>query len=184
MLHVPAPHTEARGENLTWFHRVNGKTLGSWQSYKHPGEDDHTRAMHLREEEKKKPRLSDSSSPISEVSLKLWQMRVSSRHGRVALRSCPVLVFMAGNEILAQSSKSCLRFAHLKDVTKIISSVGCRTSCSTRKKNCQKLNRQRRVRSPLHEQSTSVITTQHNQGWEASGPCPLSTLARFSTLLS
>ena len=106
MLHFPALRSEARGENLTWLHRVNSKTFGLWQSYKFPGEDDKIRAMHVRDE-KKKPRLSDSSSPIvSEVSSKPSQMRGSSRHGRVALRSHPALVFMAGNEILTRSSKS------------------------------------------------------------------------------
>lgn len=159
MLHFPALRSKTRSENLTWLHRVNSKTFGSWQSYKCPGEDDQTRAIYLREEEKKKSRLSDSSSPISEVSLKLWQMCVSSTHGRVMLRSCPALVFTAGNEILTQSSKPWLQFAHLKDLTKIISFVGCRMSCSVRKKNCQKLKRQRRVRSPLREQSISVIVT-------------------------
>lgn len=106
MSYFPALCSEARGENLTRLHRVNGKTFGSWQSYKFPGEDDKIRTMHLRDEEKKKSRLFDSSSPISEVSLKLWQMRVSSRHGRVTLRSHPALAFMAENEILTQSSKS------------------------------------------------------------------------------
>lgn len=159
MLHFPALRSKARDENLTWLHRVNSKTFGSWQSYKQTGEDDKMRAMHLREEEKKQSRLPNSSSPIAEVSLKLWQTRVSSRHGRATLRSYPALVFMAGNEILTQSSKSCLQFAHLKDVIKIISFVQCRMSCSVREKNRQKLKRQRRVRSSLCEQSISMIVT-------------------------
>lgn len=50
-----------------------------------------------------------------------------------------------------------------------------------REKNCQKLDRLRRGRIVLHEQGISMITIEHDQSWQARGPCcPLSTLVRLS----
>lgn len=182
----PSPPFQNKGWKPQTASQGQWQNFASWQSCEFPGEDNKTKAMYLRNEKKEKPRLSNTSSAISEVSLKLC---VSSRLGRVTLRSHPAMVFMSGNEILTPNSKSHLQFAHLKDITKIVSFVQCRTSCSKREKNCQKLNRQRKLRIPLHEQSISMIITEHSPVWEAGGPCcllstPISTPVRFFVLIS
>lgn len=151
---VAFPSSRARGKNLTQLHRVNIKSLGLWWSYKRPGEDDKTRVRQLRDENDKNPRVSDSSSPISEVSLKMWQMLISCRHGRVTRRSHPA--HLHGSEWNTNSKQQFL-LANLKDIAKITSFVQCRMLCSMREKNCQKLNRQMRVKSPLHGHGISVI---------------------------
>lgn len=151
---VAFPSSRARGRNLTQLHRANGKTLRLWRSYKCPGEDNKTRVRQLRDEDNKNPGVSNSSSPISKVSLKLWQMLVSCKHGRVTHRSHSAHVFMAANETLTQSTNSCLQISKTLLKSPLLYNAGC---CVQREIICQKLNRQMRVKSPLRGHSISVI---------------------------